>query len=113
MCIRDRYWTTTVVLARSLPRTSTVRSVSSAMARVVSSPSGFAARLTFTRGMSAGVLRDTVAERPVLLLHLDQVDEHVLRPDVELAPQILGHAPVERFLPVSYTHLTLPTSDLV
>src|SRR5215475_2543643 len=30
---------------------------------------------------ASGVLCLAVAERPVLLVHLDQVDEHVLRPD--------------------------------
>src|SRR5262249_32486910 len=52
------------------------------------------------RGDGRRVLRDAVAERPVLLLHLDEVDEHVLGTHAELAPQPLRDGRVELALGV-------------
>jgi hypothetical protein len=37
-------------------------------------------------------LRDAAAERPVLLGDLDEVDEDVLAPDLQLVMQIVGDA---------------------
>src|SRR5206468_3711918 len=39
------------------------------------------AAVTTVAALLHGVLRDAVAEGPVLLLRLEQVDQHVLRPD--------------------------------
>src|SRR6266852_4291208 len=44
------------------------------------------------------VLRNAVAEGPVLLLHFHQVDEHVLDSNIELGIQALGDAFVEGLL---------------
>src|SRR5882724_1486798 len=40
----------------------------------------------------SGVLRFAVAERPVLLLHLDQIDENVLAPQAGTGRKTLGDA---------------------
>src|SRR5215510_4420492 len=44
------------------------------------------------------VLCLAVAERPVLLVHLDQVDEHVLRPDAWTLGKALDDSPEQRLL---------------
>src|SRR5262249_14543926 len=46
----------------------------------------------------SGVLRLSVAEGPVLLLHLDQGNEHVLLPETEALVQTVRDRPVERLL---------------
>src|SRR4051794_35305559 len=46
-------------------------------------------------GFLRRVRRETVAERPVLLLDLDEIDEHVLRAHAQLALQALGEGLVE------------------
>src|SRR6185312_11562631 len=50
------------------------------------------------RAARLGVVRDTVAERPVLLGHLDQIDEHVLAAQAGVGGEPLDDAPVERLL---------------
>src|SRR5215813_5732074 len=47
---------------------------------------------------ASGVLGDTVAERPVLFLDLDQVDKHVLHAHVKLPVQPLGKRFVKMLL---------------
>src|SRR5262249_52935083 len=47
---------------------------------------------------SSCILRHAVAERPVLLQHFDQVDEHVLRSDARLRPEEIRDARIERLL---------------
>src|SRR5262249_44448067 len=48
--------------------------------------------------LASRVLRLTVAERPVLLVHLDQVDEHVLRPDARTLGKALDDSAEQRLL---------------
>ena len=44
------------------------------------------------------VLRRAVAERPVLLLDLDEVDEDVVRPDADRRRESIRDGLIERFL---------------
>src|SRR5579863_3543410 len=44
------------------------------------------------------VLRHAVAERPVLLLHLDEIDEDVFHPEADRGVEAFGDGLVERFL---------------
>src|SRR5258708_17143266 len=46
----------------------------------------------------SGVLRDAVAEGPVLLLHLDEIDEDILAPEPDAFVQPIGDRLVEGLL---------------
>src|SRR4051812_35187736 len=50
------------------------------------------------RAEDSGVLRFAVAKRPVLLRDLDQVDEHILRPQAGLVPKLFDDATEQRLL---------------
>src|SRR6478672_9115830 len=61
--------------------------------------------MTAPRSTISGVLRLAVAERPVLLFDLDQVDEHVFAPQVEALVQTVRDHPVEGALLLEGTPL--------
>src|SRR5271165_6844744 len=63
------------------------------------------AKLTGTRALTrlrtrrgGRVLRFPIAERPVLFRHIDQIDEHILAPQLELAVQAIRQRLVEPLL---------------
>src|SRR3954469_13272687 len=99
-CSSGTYCTATVVRSRSLPRTLAVRSVSSKTTRSVRPGEGFAHSVALTNGISdlqdlvRRVRSDTVAERPVLLRHLDEIHPHVLAPHAQ-SGEIVGDAAEE------------------
>jgi Bacterial extracellular solute-binding protein len=63
--------------------TALIRFLHTPEAQAVFKAKGVSSRLMRRKEPSRrlyGVLRDTVAERPILFLHFKEIDEHILRP---------------------------------